>query len=98
MMDEQAKEVMRITRTGIWVNPDIAVDEVAKAVLESIDENIKFLVQRAVEDEREACARLCEDIESEAYGKHRQKYDPYDEGFAAGALACIEAIRAGGNK
>ena len=62
MMDEQAKEVMRITRTGIWVNPDIAVDEVAKAVLESIDENIKFLVQRAVEDEREACAKVCDEF------------------------------------
>ena len=48
--------------------------------------------------EREACAKLCEDIESEAYGKHRQKYDPYDEGFAAGALACIEAIRARSEK
>ena len=97
-MDEPTKEVMRITRTGIWVNPDIAVDDAAKAVLESIDENIKFLVQRAVEDEREACARMCEDIESEAYGKHRQKYDPYDEGVAAGALACVEAIRARSEK
>ena len=49
-------------------------------------------------DEREACAKLCEDIESEAYGKHRQKYDPYDEGVAAGALACVEAIRARSKK
>ena len=98
MTDEPAKEVMRITRTGIWVNPDMTVNEAAKAVLESIDKNIKFLVQRAVEDEREACAKLCEDIESEAYGKHRQKYDPYDEGVAAGALACVEAIRARSKK
>ena len=49
-------------------------------------------------DEREACAKLCEDIESETYGKHRQKYDPYDEGVAAGALACVEAIRARSKK
>ena len=62
MMDEQAKEVMRITRTGIWVNPDMTVNEAAKAVLESIDKNIKFLVQRAVEDEREACAKVCDDL------------------------------------
>ena len=62
MMDEPAKEVMRITRTGIWVNPDMAVDDAAKAVLKSIDENIKFLVQRAVEDEREACAKVCDDL------------------------------------
>ena len=55
--NEEAREVMRITRTGIWVNPDITVNEAAKAVLKSIDENIKFLVQRAVEDEREACLK-----------------------------------------
>ena len=62
MMDEQAKEVVQIIRTEIWVNPDMSADEAAEAILESIDENIKFLVQRAVEDEREACAKVCDDL------------------------------------
>ena len=86
MMDEQAKEVMRITRTGIWVNPDMAVDDAAKAVLKSIDENIKFLVQRAVEDEREACAKVCDELADK-------------DGFeGCYANACAEAIRARSEK
>ena len=55
-------EVMRITREGVFVNPDIAVDDAAKAVLDAIDSQIKVLVQSAVEDEREACAKLCEEL------------------------------------
>ena len=94
MMDEPTKEVMRITRAGIWVNPDIAVDEVAKAVLESIDENIKFLVQRAVEDEREACARMCEDNAKEWIDGNND----WCQGQATGSIDCAEAIRARGEK
>ena len=48
-------EILRITKKGVWANPDIPVDETAKKVLEAIDHNIKVLVQKAVEDEREAC-------------------------------------------
>jgi len=54
-------EVMRITRDGVWVNPDMAVDETAKAVLDALDSQVKVLVQRAVEEEREACAKVCDD-------------------------------------
>jgi hypothetical protein len=57
-MDNQT-EVMRITRDGVWVNPDMQVDDVAKAVLDALDYQVKVLVQRAVEDEREACAKVC---------------------------------------
>ena len=52
------KEIMRISKDGIWVNPDIPVDEVPKAVLDAMDSQIKYLVQKAVEAEREACAEL----------------------------------------
>ena len=51
-------EIMRLTRDGVFVNPDIAVDTVAKAVLDAIDSQIKVLVQKAIEDERERCAKL----------------------------------------
>ena len=57
--DNDRTEVMRITRDGVWVNPDMAVDETAKAVLDALDYQVKVLVQRAVGDEREACAKLC---------------------------------------
>ena len=51
-------EILRITKEGIWANPDVPVDEAAKKVLEAIDHNIKVLVQKAVEEEREACAKV----------------------------------------
>ena len=59
---ENQTEVMRITRDGVWVNPDMAVDETAKAVLDALDYQVKVLVQRAVEDEREACAVVCDEL------------------------------------
>ena len=54
-------EVLRLSKDGIWANPDIPADEAAKLVLEAIDCNIKALVDRAVADEREACAKVCEE-------------------------------------
>ena len=55
-------EVMRITRDGIWVNSDMQVDEAAKAVLDALGYQVNVLVQKAVEDEREACALICDGI------------------------------------
>lgn len=55
-------EVMRVTRDGVFVNPDVAVDDAAKTVLDALDDQIKVLVQKAVEAEREACAKLLDDL------------------------------------
>lgn len=55
-------EVLRLFKNGITANPNIPVDEAAKLVLAAIDSNIKFLVQKVVEDEREACAKMCDDM------------------------------------
>ena len=49
-------EVLRLSKDGIWANPDIPADEAAKLVLAAIDFNIKVLVVKAVEAERETCA------------------------------------------
>lgn len=54
----ESVEVMRLTRDGIWVNPDVAIDDTAKAVLAAIDVQLKLLVQKAVEAEREECAKV----------------------------------------
>ncbi len=60
---ENAKtEVMRITKDGVWVNPNMEVDETAKAVLDALSSQVKVLVQKAIEDEREACAKVCDDL------------------------------------
>ena len=53
-------EVLRLSKDGIWANPDIPADDAAKLVLKAIDANIKVLVQKAVAEEREACAQVCE--------------------------------------
>ena len=50
-------EVLRISKDGITVNPDVPVDEIAARVLELLDENIKILVKRAVEAERNKVAQ-----------------------------------------
>jgi hypothetical protein len=55
-----ATEVLRLSREGIWANPDIPVDDAAKLVLAAIDSNVKVMVQKAVEAEREACAKVCD--------------------------------------
>jgi hypothetical protein len=60
--DPNPLEILRITKEGVWANPDIPVDEAAKKVLEAIDHNIKVLVQKAVEEEREACAKLADSL------------------------------------
>jgi len=59
-VNQEATEVLRLSRDGIWANPDIPADDAAKLVLAAIGSNIKVLVQKAVEAEREACAKLCE--------------------------------------
>ena len=50
-------EVLRLSKDGIWANPDIPVDEAAKLVLAAMEWNIKVMVDRAVADEREAIAQ-----------------------------------------
>jgi len=57
LIEDSPLEILRITKEGVWANPDIPVDEAAKKVLEAIDHNIKVLVQKAVEDERKECAK-----------------------------------------
>ena len=41
-------EVMRITKDGVFVNPEVSVDHAARTVLEALDTQIKVLVQKAV--------------------------------------------------
>jgi hypothetical protein len=58
-----ATEVLHLSADGIWANPDIPADDAAKLVLAAIDYNIKVLVQKAVEAEREECAKVCEEVD-----------------------------------
>lgn len=58
---EPANMVMRISKEGIWVDPDLPTTEAADAVLRALDGSIKFLVNKAIEDEREACAKVADE-------------------------------------
>jgi hypothetical protein len=57
---EPNTKVMEITKDGIWVNPDVSVDDTAKAVLDALDVYIKKLMKEVVHQEREACAKVCD--------------------------------------
>jgi hypothetical protein len=39
-------EVLRISKDGVWANPDVPCDEAAKKVLEALDSNIKSMIDR----------------------------------------------------
>jgi hypothetical protein len=51
--NEPSVEVLRLSKDGIWVNPDIPANDAAKFVLNAIGHNIQVLVQAAVKAERE---------------------------------------------
>jgi hypothetical protein len=51
-------EVMRIHKNGVTVNPEMALDEAAQHVINTLDAHIKNLIQA----EREACALVCINI------------------------------------
>jgi len=49
---EPRTEVLRISKDGIWVNPEIPCDEAAKKVLEAIDGYVKGMVERVRDEAR----------------------------------------------
>jgi hypothetical protein len=62
-VNDQRTEVLRISKDGIWANPDVPCDEAAKKVLEAIDGYVKSMVDRAVNEEIEACAAIAHEAE-----------------------------------
>jgi len=58
-------EVLRLSKDGLWANPDVPVDETAKLVLAAIDNNIRLMVEQAVKAERAAMMQLFTDPENQ---------------------------------
>ena len=82
--------VLRLSKDGIWANPDIPADEAAKRVLAAIDHNIKVLVEKAVAEEREACAKVCDGLadmhaKMNQWGSHKTA-DTLAQAIRAGAI------------
>ena len=59
-MNNDNTEVMRITRGGVWVNPDMSIDDTAKAVLAALDSQIKVLIDKAVNEKLDEIATKIE--------------------------------------
>ena len=70
MKDNVNIEVMRLSRDGVWVNPDISCDEAAKKVLGVLDNNIKLMVDKERERELDACCDLLEGMHAATDGNH----------------------------
>jgi len=68
-------EILRISKEGIWANPEVPVDQAAHAVLAAIESNIKELVQKAVEEERNRCILMLERLHEQVGDRHN--YYPY---------------------
>ena len=82
---DPAKEVMRIDKNGVKVNPEYSVDEATQHVLSALTAHIQHTVNHAVAAEREACAKVCE-AEAVFAGSDGRK--------DASASNCAAAIRA----
>ena len=95
---EPSVEVLRLSKDGIWANPDIPTDDAAKFVLNAIGHNIKVLVQKAVEDEREACAVAAEKESLRGLPEEQPEGEELLRACAqiAGGVLIADAIRARG--
>ena len=90
-------EVLRLSKDGIWANPDIPVDEAAKLVLAAMEWNIKVLVDKAVADERERIYfQNSSDFVKSAIADEREACARLAERSESG-LHCAFAIRARSN-
>jgi hypothetical protein len=54
--------------------------------------DIEYFAELVRADERQACLKLCDKIEAEAYQMYRKNLDAYEDGVSAGARACMEEI------
>lgn len=71
--------VMSISKNGLWANPDLPATEAADLVLKALDNAIKLMVEKAIEEERKACLKICEEQANTNYWE--------------GADVCAETIK-----
>ena len=62
------------------------------------DETLERFAALVAAHEREACAKVCEEVESRAEELWDKFAYPEDQGMASGARQCTTAIRARGEK
>lgn len=69
-VNDQQTEVLRISKDGIWANPDIPTDEAAKKVLEAIGNYVTTMVSKVRQEELNACCELLEGMHAATTGDH----------------------------
>jgi mono/diheme cytochrome c family protein len=52
------------------------------------------LLRAVAQVERERCARICEEVEDQAWALWNTMADPHEQGRSLGASHCAQAIRA----
>lgn len=65
---DPAKEVMRIDRHGVRVNPEYTVDEATQHVLNALTSHIQHAIKHAAIQERERAALKVEELGMIGYG------------------------------
>lgn len=59
------------------------------------EDQVREYARLAVLQERERCAKICDDIEDKAYALWKITADPTEQGRELGACHCADAIRKG---
>jgi hypothetical protein len=67
---DTSTEVLRISKDGIWANPDIPTDEAAKRLLAALDSHIKGMIERMRKEELDKCCDLLEGMHVATDGNH----------------------------
>ena len=66
--------------------------------IEKLLEELEWQIEERIRNERSACTKVCEEVESRAEELWDKFAYPEDQGMASGARQCATAIRARGNK
>ena len=85
---DRMKEVMRIDRHGVRVNPEYSVDEITQHVLNALTHHIQHTVKHAVEQER----RVMQESLDSLYALYQQACQQRDE-LMDQQRAQVEALR-----
>ena len=82
------EDIIRMAREAGWT----------QEYLEFGDVRLERFATIVAAAEREACAKVCKQIEDEAYERLQAFRHLFDEGREHGAMGCAAAIRARGEK
>ena len=97
-MKERIKELEDIAKEFLMHERFIRYGEsIEEEYYEFYPDELKHFVELIRQEEREACAKVCEEVESRAEELWDKFAYPEDQGMASGARQCATAIRARGN-